>query len=175
MRETIYLKQNQKEAKIEFLTQERLEEALKLRNDIRSKVKIQDWYASVSKEEYAHLLSNGFALTCVVDEQIIAVCLCVLENTEYAHEVYEDKAMHMRCADYSDTYVHEAFRGNGLQHLLEERMEQICLERGKTILLGTVHPDNKYSYNNFLRSGYEVVMRKDMYGGLDRYIMRKVL
>lgn len=175
MRETIYLKRNQIEAEICFLSEEKLDEALTLRNNIRSKVAIQDWYASVTREEYAHLLKNGFALTCVADNKIVAVCLCVLEDAEYAHEVYDDRVTQKICADYSDTFVHEDYRGNGLQHMLEEKMEAICLENGKTILLGTVHPDNKYSYDNFIRSGYEVVMRKDMYGGLDRYIMRKIL
>lgn len=175
MKETIYLKRNQKEATIEYLTTEQLDEALALRNEIRSKVAIQEWYAKVTLEEYAQELSRGFALVCLVEGKIVAVCLCVLEDTEYAHEIYEDKDIQLKCADYSDTYVHEDYRGNGLQHLLEEKMEQICLEHGKTILLGTVHPENQYSYNNFIRSGYKKIVRLRMYGGLDRYMMEKRL
>jgi len=37
----------------------------------------------------------------------------------------------------------------------------------------TVHPDNKYSLNNMLDNGYEIVMTTKLYGGLDRHVIVK--
>ena len=40
-------------------------------------------------------------------------------------------------------------------------------------LMGTVHPDNTYSLNNFLNLGYKVVTTTQKYGSLPRSIMYK--
>lgn len=37
----------------------------------------------------------------------------------------------------------------------------------------TVSPENQYSLNNALASGFEIVCRREMYGGYDRYLLAK--
>ena len=39
----------------------------------------------------------------------------------------------------------------------------------------TVSPENQYSLNNALASGFEIVCRREMYGGYDRYLLKKML
>lgn len=39
----------------------------------------------------------------------------------------------------------------------------------------TVSPENQYSLNNALASGFEIVCRREMYGGYDRYLLAKRL
>ena len=39
----------------------------------------------------------------------------------------------------------------------------------------TVSPENQYSLNNALASGFEIVCRREMYGGYDRYLLAKGL
>ena len=39
----------------------------------------------------------------------------------------------------------------------------------------TVSPENQYSLNNALASGFEIVCRREMYGGYDRYLLAKAL
>lgn len=152
-----------------------MDEVLQLRRDIWNQMPEQSWFSAVDREEYEHTLQHGFGLLCMVGDQIAAVCMCLLEETDYSHDIYEATEDIEKCADYSDTFVHPDYQGNGLQHILEQKMEELCKKAGKTILLGTVHPDNQYSYRNFIRSGYRKVARLKKYGGLDRFMMEKRL
>ena len=57
------------------------------------------------------------------------------------------------------------YRGNHLQVRMFERMEEIAAERDITSLIGTVHPENKYSCDNFDAAGYDTVVEIQSHGG----------
>lgn len=68
------------------------------------------------------------------------------------------------------------FRGHKLQFRLIEAAEDVLQrETDYTIWMATVHPDNKYSLNNVLAHGYEVVAEAIKYGGYRRYVLKKEL
>lgn len=157
------------------MTEDQLEETLRLRNDIRVRMAEPQWFAPSTRKDFETALRDGFALICLVDGKVIASLQCLLENVDYGHDLYEDEDVLKRCADYSDVFVHPDFQGNGLQNLMEKEMERLCLAKGKTILLGTVDPKNDYSYDNFIKAGYHPIVHMKKYGGLDRVLMRKIL
>lgn len=65
------------------------------------------------------------------------------------------------------------YRGNGLQGRLMKYVEEDLKTSGFRILCCTAHPDNRFSVNNILAQGYEVMMTKEKYGGLLRHIFMK--
>lgn len=173
MNEKIWLKKMQTEGCLCYMTEENLEETMYLRELVRNGVSNKRWFAASGRKDFEDVLKYGFALVCIVEGQIIASLQCLLEHTDYAHDRYDSDEMRSKCADYSDTFVHPAYRGNGLQNIMEEKMEVLCRKAGKTILLGTVDPDNHYSYENFRRMGYQEAARLMKYGGLERILMEK--
>lgn len=70
--------------------------------------------------------------------------------------------------------VMPAYRGNGLQAAMFQRMEEVALERGITTLIGTVHPENVYSCHNFDVCGYETKAEIQSHGG-PRYLKYKAV
>ena len=64
------------------------------------------------------------------------------------------------------------YRGNGLQAQWFARMEEVAEQRGITSLVGTVHPENVYSCNNFDISNYETIAQIESHGG-PRYLKYK--
>ena len=175
MREQIWLERNQKIGELSQMTAELLEETLALRETIRSQMEHPRWFAPSGREDFEAVLRDGFAFVCSVDGQVVASLQCLLRNGEYGVDLYSDPDIIRQCADYSDVFVHPDYRGNGLQNRMERRMEERCLSAGKKILLGTVDPDNVYSYRNFLKSNYRQAARLKKYGGLDRLLMEKKL
>lgn len=176
MREQIWLKKSQKYGELCYMTKDMLEETLALRNYVRSQMENRRWFAPAGREDFEAVLKDGFGLVCFADDgKMIASLQCLLENVEYAHDLYKNEDMVKKCADYSDVFVHPDYRGNGLQNFMEKRMEALCLKEGKTILLGTVDPENSYSYNNFIKANYHPAIRLKKYGGLERLLMKKVL
>lgn len=77
-------------------------------------------------------------------------------------------------ANADSAIVHPDYRGNGLQRkLLEAALTR--LRPGIVGIGATVSPENQYSLNNALASGFEIVCRREMYGGYDRYLLAKAL
>ena len=69
--------------------------------------------------------------------------------------------------------VDEEFRGRGLQKELMKTAEEHLNFLGYHWLMGTAHPENVYSVNNFRKLGYEIVAKDLKYGGLPRYVFCK--
>lgn len=66
------------------------------------------------------------------------------------------------------------YRGYGLQYRLMDESEQIIAkETAYCTLLTTVHPDNKYSLNNVMSRGYQVMAEVIKYGKYRRYVLKK--
>ena len=175
MNEQIWLKKNKKYGQLCFMTEDLLEETLSLRAYIRDQMADPEWFTPSGRKDFETVLRDGFALVCLVDGKVIASLQCLTENIDYGRDIYEDEDILKRCADYSDVFVHPEYRGNGLQNLMEKKMEKLCLSAGKDILLGTVDPDNIYSYQNFIKSSYHPIASIKKYGGLDRVLMKKEL
>ena len=84
-------------------------------------------------------------------------------RTEWEHWANADSAV-----------VHPDWRGNGLQRILLE--DALPLLRPGIVGIGaTVSPGNPYSLNNAKACGFEIVSRREMYGGHDRYLLAKHL
>ena len=72
------------------------------------------------------------------------------------------------------TFIDASCRGYGIQQIFFGLREEAARELGARESLTTISPDNEYSLANALRAGYTVVTQTSMYGGLNRYILRKV-
>ena len=87
---------------------------------------------------------------------------------------YSEEEMR-ECVTYDTTYVHPDFRGYGLQRLFIPMKDEAGRSMGARWALCTVAPDNTHSLSNVNALGFEVIGRKEMYGGKDRFVLRKEL
>lgn len=73
--------------------------------------------------------------------------------------------------------VHPTYQGNRLQSRMLRKAEEVLAGSPvlRNRLLATVHPDNRFSLNNMLNSGYEIVKTTRLYGGLPRHVLQKIL
>ena len=175
MNEKIWLKKVHLYGRLCYMIEEDLEETMQLQELVIERMSNKRWLAYSSRKDFENALNNGFALVCVVEGKIIAFLQCVLNDTDYSKDRYDSEEMRSQCADYTDVFVHPDYWGNGLQNIMGEKMEVLCKQAGKSILLGTVDPDNKYSCENFRKMGYKEVDRLIKYGGLKRLLMEKKL
>lgn len=77
-------------------------------------------------------------------------------------------------AIYGGVMLSPRYWGNGLQKQMTDRLEKLALEKNYKYMLATVSPENSYSYNNLIDTGYKIVGEKDMSKG-PRYILVKKL
>ena len=78
-----------------------------------------------------------------------------------------------KCVYYEIVFVHPDYRGLGLQAYALRRRDEIAKELGAELGFVTVSPDNAFSLKNIMANGFEVLERRKMYGGRDRYILKK--
>lgn len=133
-----------------------------------------EWFCTDDMEFLErHVCEEGFILKAEVSGELAGFLMIRYPGTAgdnlgcYLGLTDEEKAL---VAHMESAVVKAAYRGRGIQRKLMEKGGEILWERGYCYLMGTAHPDNRYSVNNFLALGYEIVAEDVKYGGLPRYV-----
>lgn len=158
-------------------------QALELIHEVYRELPEKSWFSlDGDKELCNYMTESGFALKAGEEEceethfEIAAVFIARTTNLgeenlgEYLKLNPEEmqKVAHMEIA-----MVRKEYRGQGLQKRMMQEAETRLKEAGYRYLMGTAHPENVYSVNNFKRLGYEIVAEVLKYGGLPRYVFYK--
>lgn len=81
----------------------------------------------------------------------------------------------LKVGQIESTVVRKEYRGNRLQKIMCEILEEIGKETGTTIMTATASPVNEFSVNTFINLGYKICKEKIKYGGYRRYVLMKEL
>lgn len=136
-----------------------------------------EWYVTDSREYVLdHTQGEGFILKAVEEGKILAFLIVHIPEPEedelggFLGLPWEERK---RCAYMDSVSVCPRARGRGLMGMLLEEAEKRLEREGIRHLLGTVHPQNRFSRNNVLRLGYREAGQARLYGGLPRVIIHK--
>jgi len=80
-----------------------------------------------------------------------------------------------QCVTMELSIVDDEFRGYGLQKVFVSLREAEARSAGATEALVSIAPDNKYSLDNIISSGYEIVDTRPLHEGAVRHILSKKL
>lgn len=161
---------------IRYCIMKDLDSIMELQKRVDDGMNEHDWFVSTPREENALFLAAPNAIIGVFDnERLIAYGSVGFsgkagDNLGWDLDWQEEKVL--RCATLDTIVVDSAYRGLGLQRTLIE----FCVEHARKIMpdciiLTTICPDNIYSLRNATSSGFEILIRKQKYGGVDRYIL----
>ena len=137
------------------------------------------WYCIDTKDYILEHITDerqGTVWKAVEDGRIAAFFIIHypgLCDSNLGHSLYMDQGDLARVAYMDSLAVLPDFRGQGLQYRLMKHGEEQLASTSYCHLMGTVHPDNTYSLNNFLKLGYRIVDTTQKYGSLPRHIMYK--
>lgn len=98
-----------------------------------------------------------------------------IDEDNYGYDLGIEGEQLLKVCQIESTVVKKNYRGNGLQKIICNELENIGIRDGMNIISATVYPENKYSLNTFLNLGYQVKREKIKYGGYRRYILEKKL
>lgn len=135
-----------------------------------------DWFATTSREENKIFLTDPNVILGVYDEGRLAAYGSVgfpgdsPDNLGWDLGLPREEAL---CCAVLDTIVVDAeYRGLGLQRELIRCCVAYAREKMPGCkVLATVAPDNIYSLRNVQAEGFEILARKEKYGGKERYIL----
>lgn len=165
------------EIKVTFADEADVPEIMSIIEKAKSLVPDPEWYCA-DDEVFVrqHVKEEGFILKATVGD-VLAGFLTVRypKDAEDNLGVYMDfsgdemqKVAHMETAA-----VRQDYTGRGIQKLLMAEGEKILHSTNYIHIMGTAHPENIYSVNNFRKLHYEVVAEDRKYGGWPRYVFYK--
>lgn len=156
-----------------------IDEIMRLQDIIMEGLENKDLYSPTNKEGFIESLKKGKILGYLNEkEELIAMAVYVkngYDEGNYGYDLDVKGEDLLKVGQVESTVVKSDYRGNGLQKILCEKIENIAKEDNIELLTATASPYNKYSVSTFENLGYEIKKDKMKYGGLRRYVLAKRL
>lgn len=168
-------------AKLININKDFLNEILSLQEEVISSIDNKDTYFPSTKEDLlSYLNSHSYFLGIInlKNNKLIAFGSYLnkgLNEDNYGYDLNFERENLLKTGQIDTTIVHPDFRGNNLQKILCEKLEEYSRENGDLYLTATVSPLNPFSLNTFLKLGYKTKKEKLKYDGMRRCILCKVL
>lgn len=162
------------------LTVNDIDQIMLLQDEIINSLEDKQLYVPSDREEVKnHFETDGVLLGYVTQENVLAALAIYVKRgyspSNYGHDVGVEGEELLKVGQIDTVLVKSDYRGNNLQYIMCDLLEEVARENNTPILCATASPYNTFSVNNFLKLGYEVKKDKLKYGGLRRYVLMKVL
>ena len=151
--------QNRKnmEVMIEYAAIEDLPVIMRTMHKALELVEDKSWYAVDSEEFVKNCIEKqGFTLKALVGGEFAGFL-----TVRYPWKDDDNLGDYIGLSDDEKMYV--------------AHMESAAVLPEYRYVMGTAHPDNIFSVNNFLKLGYEIVADVKKYGGLRRYVFSQTI
>lgn len=164
-----------------FLDKENIDEIYNLTTEVYEGIENKEIFSHDSKEYLEDVIDNGGAFIGVYDDNK----LVAYRSIKVPHEDEDYVSKFNFYVDPNTVLVNDTvvvlkdYRGRNLQNITRERIGEKYEGSKFTNKIGTVSPNNYYSYKNTLVSGYKIVSLEEKYPdefseeGYDRFIILK--
>lgn len=146
-----------------------------LQNEVRAAMPCPEQFVPDTLEHLGRYVARDLCVGAWQGQRLGAYFIlryCGMGEDNYARVLGIPREQWPRWANADSAVVCPDWRGNSLQRRLVEAAMQWL--RPEIVGIGaTVSPDNAYSLRNALACGFEIVCRREMYGGYDRYVLQK--
>lgn len=160
-----------KDIDIRIQKKEDLNTILSFQKNIIDNMTNKEWFVPLTKEEFLTPIDgNDNAYLLYNKEEIVGllVLTCNIEDILKEYHLPKGNYMLIDCI-----MVKEKYRGHGLQR----EMLKFAYKRATNLhmdgLVATIHPDNKYSLDNFLEEGYKILHVSVVHGGTRNIMIKK--
>ena len=169
------------ESELKLLDLSYMSKIMELERSIYDGLEDKSFYSCSDKEDFENAIKGkGKIIGCVSlnDNELIAMGVYIeygYEDHNYGYDINIQYEELLKVGQIESTVVSENYRGNRLQKIMCEILEEIGRNAGMRYICATAAPANKYSVNTFEKLGYKIMVDKLKYGGLRRYVLAKEL
>ena len=133
--------------------------------NIKAEMNNPEWLGDLEKDDFIKMIDSGSKIWTYFDNsKMVCSCMYIIATQKGINRLgldYDEK----ECADCGPMFVAKAYRGNGLQYQMLQKLNDYCMENQIKYILTTAHPDNIYSSNNMIKAGYVKVGSKQLSRG----------
>ena len=143
-----------------------LDEYIEFREYVKSDMEHPEWLGDFSKKDLEFMLTIGTEIWNYTDGKELVCSIMLIPSSEKDITSFDLTCDYKLTLDWGPTMVNPKYVGNGLMSQMAKAMEEYVSSKGLKYVVGTVHPDNIYSVNNFIKNGYKEISRKEFKRGL---------
>ena len=159
--------------KINIVKKKDIDLLIDFQKEIIDEMSNKEWFAPLTKEEFLTPIEgrdNVYFFT--LNDEIIGllVLACDIKEVLKEYKLQSDNYMLI-----DSIMVKSKYRGKGIQR----KMLEFAYDRAKELnmdgLVATVHPDNIYSLNNFIKEKYEILHALNIHGGVRNVMIKNII
>jgi len=132
-----------------------IEEYLKHYEMIKSTLINKEWLGNFNYEGIKTLLNNEGKIWIFYLKNEIVCSMMYIPASENSLKTFEIKEDVKDIGECGPIMVNPKYVGNGLQCQMLELLDNYCKKINKKMILTTIHPENLFSINNFIKIGYK--------------------
>ena len=135
-------------------------------------------YAIVEEENIHESILEDYCFGAYCEDRLVGFTMKIANRVSYRNYgtyVGYPEERQKECVSMEISLVDDTCRGFGLQKLFVSIREKEARKAGATESLVTIAPSNKYSLNNLIDTGYDIIDTRPLYEGAVRHILSKKL
>ncbi len=151
-----------------------LDKYIEFREYVKSNMEHPDWLGDFSKEDLEKMLENKSKIWVYYLDKEPVCSMMLIPAQEVSLLKFGLDLNYNEVGDYGPMFVNPKYVGKGLQSQMLEELDRYCMSLGYKYVVSTIHPDNVYSINNFIKDKFRYFNKKEFKRGF-RNIYLKVL
>ena len=150
-----------------------LDQYITIREEVKKHMEHPEWLGDFTKEELAYSLNNNAKLWLYFENDNPVCSMMILPCSKKNIEKFEVNFNNEDTIDYGPMFVCKDYIGNQLQYQMLQELDKYCINKGFKYAISTIHPDNIYSINNFVKDNFKLHMTKEFKRGIRNIYIKK--
>lgn len=134
-----------------------VEEYLDFYQIVRDSIEDPEWLGLFTKEKILNILKQGGKIWIYYYLNEIVCSFMYIPADKEAIDLFDININLDFVGECGPIIVSPKYRGNGLQIQMLNILEEYCVTKDLNLLLTTIHPNNIYSINNFIKKDYKFI------------------
>lgn len=142
--------------------------------EVKKTMEHPEWLGNFDKEKITEILKKGGKLWIYYLKDEPVCSMMIIPASKKSIEKFELDFNYKDVAEYGPMFVALKFRGYKLQQQMLIELDKYILKLGYHYALTTIHPDNIYSINNFLKEEFIYKCTKEFKRGIRNVYYKKL-
>ncbi len=157
---------------IHIINNKELDILIKFQKEIIDNMPNKEWFVPLTEEEFLSSIEgrdNTYFFKC--NDEIIGLLVLTCDIPDVLEEYQLPNKNYMLI---DSVMVKDEYRGHNLQRQMLKFAYERALKLGMNGLVATIHPDNKYSLDNFIKEEYELLHVLTIHGGTRNIMIKNI-
>ena len=143
-------------------------------NYVKSTMEHPEWLGDFTKDDLETMLKEGTRIWMYYLDNEIVCSMMTIPSTQKSLDKFEIKLDYKIVVDYGQMAVNIKYVGNRLQYQMLKELEEYSKKEGYEYAASTIHPDNTYCINNFIKDNFELINYKEFKRGPRNIYLKKL-